>query len=262
MGIAENSLPHAGKLPAGNFIVGSVGWLFNWAQSNSLWPLTSGLACCALEMMAAGGARFDLSRFGAEVFRPSVRQADLLIVAGTLTEKMAHKLKHLYDQMPDPKWVISMGSCTNAGGPYYHDCYSVIRGCDTVVPVDIYVGGCPPRPDALLNGLIKLQEKIKREGLADKYPAKDLDPSQFVEKLNEMSTHRMQSIHGDDWKKYAHTELVSAWEKHRQTTNTLIKEARALAPNEPEASEDRIQEQDRDRTGTETDEPRQQTDEE
>ncbi|MBN9565241.1 MAG: NADH-quinone oxidoreductase subunit B [Alphaproteobacteria bacterium] len=142
------------------FMLTQVDKVVGWAQSGSLWPLTFGLACCAVEMMHTAASRYDLDRFGV-VFRPSPRQADLIIVAGTLTNKMAPALRTLYDQMADPKWVISMGSCANGGG-YYHYSYSVIRGCDRIIPVDIYVPGCPPTAEALLYGILRLQDKIKR----------------------------------------------------------------------------------------------------
>jgi NADH-quinone oxidoreductase subunit B len=151
-----------------NFLTTSVDYVFNWARESSLWPLTFGLACCAIEMIAAGTARFDIARFGAEVFRPSPRQSDLMIVAGTVTLKMGPVLKRIYDQMPDPKWVISMGACANVGGPF--NTYSVLQGVDKIVPVDVYVVGCPPRPENLFYGLLKLQEKIEQETTLVKRP--------------------------------------------------------------------------------------------
>lgn len=149
------------KLNSDGFVTTSVEDLLDWARSGSMWPVTFGLACCAIEMMHAGAARYDMDRFGV-IFRPSPRQSDVMIVAGTLTNKMAPALRRVYDQMPDPKWVISMGSCANGGG-YYHYSYSVVRGCDRIVPVDIYVPGCPPTAEALLYGIIQLQNKIKRQ---------------------------------------------------------------------------------------------------
>jgi NADH-quinone oxidoreductase subunit B len=144
------------------FVLASVDSVVNWARTGSLWPMTFGLACCAVEMMHAGCARYDMDRFGV-VFRPSPRQSDLMIVAGTLTNKMAPALRRVYDQMAEPRWVISMGSCANGGG-YYHYSYSVVRGCDRIVPVDIYVPGCPPSAEALMYGILQLQKKIRRTG--------------------------------------------------------------------------------------------------
>ena len=142
------------------FLTTSADVLINWARTGSMWPMTFGLACCAVEMMHAGAARIDLDRYGV-VFRPSPRQSDVMIVAGTLVNKMAPALRRVYDQMPNPKWVISMGSCANGGG-YYHYSYAVVRGCDRIVPVDIYVPGCPPTAEALVYGILQLQKKIRR----------------------------------------------------------------------------------------------------
>ena len=143
------------------FVTTSVDKLINWSKTGSLWPMTFGLACCAVEMMHAGAARYDIDRFGM-LFRPSPRQSDLMIVAGTLCNKMAPALRKVYDQMAEPRWVLSMGSCANGGG-YYHYSYSVVRGCDRIVPVDVYVPGCPPTAEALLYGILQLQAKIRRE---------------------------------------------------------------------------------------------------
>lgn len=142
------------------FVVANLDKVVNWARTGSLWPMTFGLACCAVEMMQAAAARYDVDRLGM-VFRPSPRQSDVMIVAGTLCNKMAPALRKVYDQMAEPRWVISMGSCANGGG-YYHYSYSVVRGCDRIVPVDVYVPGCPPTAEALMYGILQLQKKIRR----------------------------------------------------------------------------------------------------
>jgi len=145
-------------IPSG-ILLTSAEKFIQWARSNSLWPATFGLACCAIEMMATGASNHDLARFGSEVFRASPRQADLMIVAGRVSQKMAPVLRHIYDQMPEPKWVISMGVCATSGGMFNN--YAIVQGVDQIVPVDMYVAGCPPRPEMLLDGIIKLQERIR-----------------------------------------------------------------------------------------------------
>ena len=142
------------------FLLAKLDELVTWSQKNSLWPFGSGLACCAIEMIATAAAKFDISRFGMELFRASPRQADLFIVAGTVTNKMAPAIRRLWEQMPDPKWVVAMGNCAISGGPF--PTYSVLQGVDKIIPVDVYIAGCPPTPQGLLNGLITLQNKIAR----------------------------------------------------------------------------------------------------
>jgi NADH-quinone oxidoreductase subunit B len=150
------------SLPGGGLILTTVEAALNWGRAASLWPLTFGLACCAIEMMAAFASRFDLDRMGV-IPRATPRQADLMIVAGRATLKMAPIVRRLWEQMPEPRYVISMGSCATCGGPFYYDNYSILKGIDQVVPVDVYVPGCPPRPEALIEGILKLQEQIKKE---------------------------------------------------------------------------------------------------
>ena len=154
MGVIDNRFERS-------YVLSTVDYVFNWARKSAIWPLTFGLACCAIEMIASTTSRFDIARFGAEVFRPSPRQADLMIVSGTVTLKMAQVIQRVWQQMPDPKWCISMGACSSVGGPF--NAYSVLQGVDRILPVDVYVAGCPPRPEALLDALIKLQNQVARE---------------------------------------------------------------------------------------------------
>jgi NADH-quinone oxidoreductase subunit B len=152
-----------GKTGAPGFVLTNLNRLVNWSRKSALWPVTFGLACCAIEMMHTSASRYDLGRFGAELFRPSPRQADLIIVAGRLSQKMAPVLRQVYDQMADPKWVIAMGDCASCGGIFNN--YAIVQGVDKVIPVDVYVPGCPPRPEQLIDGIIKLQQKIMAEGV-------------------------------------------------------------------------------------------------
>ncbi|MBC7225457.1 MAG: NADH-quinone oxidoreductase subunit B [Anaerolineae bacterium] len=153
------------KLPEGFVLTTTLEKMINWGRKYSVWPLTSGLACCAIEMMASGMSRMDIARFGSEAFRASPRQADLLIVSGRVSQKMAPVVKRLYEQMPEPKWVIAMGACASTGGPFNN--YAIIQGVDKIIPVDVYVPGCPPRPEALLYALTQLQKKIREERFRD-----------------------------------------------------------------------------------------------
>ncbi|WP_211338074.1 NADH-quinone oxidoreductase subunit B [Mangrovibacterium diazotrophicum] len=161
------------KKSGGSILMTSIDNLLNWGRSNSVWPLTFATSCCGIEMMAAGASRHDFARFGIEVYRATPRQADVIVVAGTIVHKMAPILKRLYDQMADPKYVIAMGACAISGGPFFYNSYSVVRGVDHVIPVDVYVPGCPPRPEALLYGVMQLQRKIQTESIREPRKAND-----------------------------------------------------------------------------------------
>jgi NADH-quinone oxidoreductase subunit B len=162
---STNDLAYDSKIE-GDIVVTKLDSAINWIRNNSMWPMPMGLACCAIELMASGGSRFDIARFGAEVMRFSPRQADCMIVAGTVTYKMAPQVRRIYDQMAAPKWVIAMGACASTGGMYRS--YATLQGVDRIIPVDVYVSGCPPRPEALLDALMKLQKKVERERSASR----------------------------------------------------------------------------------------------
>ncbi len=178
------------KFEKGGVVITSVENVFNWARLSSLWPMGFGLACCAIEMMATNASSYDLERFG--IFpRSSPRQSDLMIVAGTVTFKMADRVRRLYEQMPEPRYVLSMGSCSNCGGPYWEHGYHVVKGVDRVIPVDVYVPGCPPRPEALIGGLMKIQELIRVEKFAgsrteaiEQISLKPSDPETVIKEIS------------------------------------------------------------------------------
>ncbi|MEU5155585.1 NADH-quinone oxidoreductase subunit B family protein [Glycomyces sp. NPDC021274] len=191
------------KLPQG-IILTTVEALVNWTRKSSMWPATFGLACCAIEMMATGAARYDTGRFGMEVFRASPRQADLMIVAGRVSQKMAPVLRQIYDQMPEPKWVLSMGVCATSGGMFNN--YAIVQGVDHVVPVDMYLPGCPPRPEMLLDAILKLHEKVQHEPLGEKRRQALADLPEPVVKPGAMpSSYRFNKQRKKEW-----TEAVEA----------------------------------------------------
>ncbi|WP_369431993.1 NuoB/complex I 20 kDa subunit family protein [Glycomyces amatae] len=196
------------KLPQG-IILTSVEALVNWTRRASMWPATFGLACCAIEMMATGAARYDTGRFGMEVFRASPRQADLMIVAGRVSQKMAPVLRQIYDQMAEPKWVLSMGVCATSGGMFNN--YAIVQGVDHVVPVDMYLPGCPPRPEMLLDAILKLHEKVQHEPLGEKRRQALADLPEPVVKPGAMpSSYRFDKQRKKEW-----TEAVKAGDEEQ-----------------------------------------------
>src|SRR4051812_16914667 len=192
-------------------MLNAVDYVVGWARANSLWPLVFGTSCCAIEMMATGASHNDWARFGLEVARATPRQADLIVLAGTIVEKMGTRLVTLYEQMPGPKFVIAMGACTISGGPFYYDSYSVVKGADRVIPVDVYIPGCPPRPEALLFGIMKLQELIRAGGRKAGAVPRPVNKATFV----------------DMW-----SETAKAWEEKEKAKQEAMKEAQELFKKE------------------------------
>jgi NADH-quinone oxidoreductase subunit B len=183
-------------------------WVINWGRRNSIWPMGFGLACCAIEMMATAATKFDLDRFGAGVFRGSPRQSDLMIVSGTVSHKMGPRIRTLYEQMPEPRYVMAHGACATNGGPYYEYGYHVMKGVDLIIPVDLYVPGCPPRPEALIDGIMKLQEMIKRESVANRHRRLDYWADHKDELIKELDMNKRQVFENEQ-----ETESIAAWEK-------------------------------------------------
>jgi NADH-quinone oxidoreductase subunit B len=194
------------KLPSG-FLLTSVEKLVNWTRKSSLWPATFGLACCAIEMMATGAGRYDLARFGMEVFRASPRQADLMIVAGRVSQKMAPVLRQIYDQMPEPRWVLAMGVCASSGGMFNN--YAVVQGVDHVVPVDMYLPGCPPRPEMLMDAILKLHHKIQNEPLGAKR-ARQLERDREEGRARDLLVEMPSSVRADKSARRAYEEAAAA----------------------------------------------------
>lgn len=185
MGIINFAPKILDPIPGGKYVVNAIDYVVNWARANSIWPLTYGTSCCAIEMMSSSMARYDISRFGSEVFRASPRQADLFIIAGTVTRRMAPALQMLYEQMPGPKYVLAMGACTISGGPFKYDNYAVVRGAENLIPVDVFVPGCPPRPEALFHGLLTLREKILKETCRDPWHEGDIKDTANYDRYRE-----------------------------------------------------------------------------
>lgn len=205
MGLTKGLPRVVDTLPGGKSLINAMDFVVNWGRANSLWPLTFGTACCAIEMMATSMSRYDIARFGSEVFRASPRQADLIIVAGTVVEKMAEILKTLYEQIPGPKYVMAMGSCAISGGPFYYDSYTIVKGVDRIIPVDVYIPGCPPRPEALLKGLLTLQGIIKKESMRNPWKPKAVNRSPIVN---------------------LHAETAAAWQKKEALKDEAMAEKR------------------------------------
>jgi len=230
--VTERAAELLDLLPGGSTLVDGIEFVVAWARANSLWPLVYGTACCAMEMMSAGSSRHDWARFGVEVARATPRQADLIVLAGTIVEKMARNLVTLYEQMPGPKYVIAMGSCAISGGPFYYDSYSVIKGGDRLVPVDVYVPGCPPRPEALLYGIMELQKKIRTEGRRNPWRVGALHREPVVDLVSFARTWWCQKTEGPS----PPTPLPGTGEGSRNKGAEAAKPVRVARPSYPEVA--------------------------
>lgn len=209
MGIINFAPKILDPIPGGKYVVNAVDYVVNWARANSIWPLTYGTSCCAIEMMSSSMARYDIARFGSEVFRASPRQADLFILAGTITKRMAPAIQMLWEQMPGPKYVLAMGACTISGGPFIYDNYSVVRGAQNILPVDVFVPGCPPRPEALFHGLLTLREKILKETCRDPWQ------EGYPEDVSRMDRYREAAKAWAELEKIKDEEMAEAREKFK-----------------------------------------------
>ncbi|MCF0222968.1 MAG: NADH-quinone oxidoreductase subunit NuoB [Fibrobacter sp.] len=231
MGIINVAPKILDPIPGGKFVVNAIDYVVNWARANSIWPLTYGTSCCAIEMMSSSMARYDIARFGSEVFRASPRQADLFIIAGTITRRMAPALQMLWEQMPGPKYVLAMGACTISGGPFIYDNYSVVRGAENVIPVDVFVPGCPPRPEALFHGLLTLREKILKETCRNPWE------EGYAKDVSTMDRYREAAKAWEALEKIKDEEMSKAREKFKEENpdyKSTFKPTRVVKENFPE----------------------------
>ena len=218
MGI-EKLFPHTSRVIGAEFLISKISDFINWCHANSLTPLTINLGCCAQKLLDAGDTALELSNFGSNAVWSPPQHSNLLIVAGSVTEKMGLKLIQIYEQMPSPKWVVALGSCAISGGQYFYDSYSVVRGANTVIPVDLYIPGCPPDVKDIVKGVKELQKKIKSEGYRDKFIDAKLDFSQFAENAEQVSEDRVKILHRENWKTQIHPDIQA--EMHRQEQEVI-----------------------------------------
>lgn len=231
MGIINFAPKILDPVPGGKYVVNAIDYVVNWARANSIWPLTYGTSCCAIEMMSSSMARYDIARFGSEVFRASPRQADLFIIAGTITRRMAPALQMLWEQMPGPKYVLAMGACTISGGPFVYDNYAVVRGAQNLIPVDVFVPGCPPRPEALFHGLLTLREKILKETCRDPWHEGD------TKDVASMDRYREAAKAWAELEKIKDEEMAEARAKFKEENpdyKSAFKPVRVVKENFPE----------------------------